>query len=174
MMVRHCPNCGKEVSVHQIKREETIRVKGENITTMNDVLVCNECGEDIWDNVVDAETLDRAYRIYRGRHGLLMPEEIKRIRESYGLSQINFARILGLGDKTITRYENGSLQDEAGNNLILLSRNPSVFALLFQKNKHRIPESEQKRFEDKRCPRNSGGYSSNYGESTERRIYKKR
>lgn len=36
-----------------------------------------------------------------------MPEEIKKIREQYGLSQRSFAKLLNWGDKTICRYENG-------------------------------------------------------------------
>ena len=66
----------------------------------------------------DDDNLRKAYAEYRTRHGLLQPHEIKAIREKYGISQVNFARIIGVEDKTITRYENGSLQDEAINNLI--------------------------------------------------------
>ena len=51
-------------------------------------------------------------------------------------------KFLALGEKTITRYENGSLQDEAQNNLILLVRNPENFMLLVNKNKEKFNEKE--------------------------------
>lgn len=63
-----------------------------------------------------------AFAIYRQRHGLLQPEEIRRIREKYGLSQVAFAKVLGLGNKTVARYENGSIADMAQNNLIELMK----------------------------------------------------
>ena len=66
----------------------------------------------------------KAYNEYRRRHKLLQPEEIKEIREQYGLSQRSFAKILNWGDKTVHRYENGSLQDKAHNSLLLFLRNP--------------------------------------------------
>ena len=53
-----------------------------------------------------------------------MPEEIKKIREQYGLSQRSFAKLLNWGDKTICRYENGSIQDKAHNSLLLFLREP--------------------------------------------------
>ena len=39
----------------------------------------------------DNATLINAYNEYRRRHELLLPEEIKKIREQYGLSQIGRA-----------------------------------------------------------------------------------
>jgi transcriptional regulator with XRE-family HTH domain len=53
-----------------------------------------------------------------------LPKEIKKIREQYGLSQRSFAKLLNWGDKTICRYENGSLQDKAHNSLLLFLREP--------------------------------------------------
>lgn len=55
---------------------------------------------------------------------VLLPNEIKKIREQYGLSQRSFAKLLNWEDKTICRYENGSVQDKAHNSLLLFLRNP--------------------------------------------------
>ena len=53
-----------------------------------------------------------------------MPDEIKKIREQYGLSQRSFSKLLNWGDKTIFRYENGSIQDKAHNSLLLFLKDP--------------------------------------------------
>ena len=90
---------------------------------------------------MDDKNLVKAFRIYREKHNLLQPEEIKNIREKYGLTQMAFAQILGLGDKTIARYEAGSIQDAAPNTLISLSRYPNVFKEMVETNKVRIPEA---------------------------------
>ena len=72
----------------------------------------------------DNATLINAYNEYRRRHELLLPEEIKKIREQYGLSQRSFSRLLNWGDKPICRYENGSIQDKVHNSLMLFLREP--------------------------------------------------
>lgn len=66
---------------------------------------CSRCGARILgpDAVdrVDAER-DRAFH-------LLSPDEIRALRTRLGLTQAEFARLLGLGAKTLTRWETGHL-----------------------------------------------------------------
>lgn len=138
----YCPNCNSEVLTEVKTVSETYPVRGEDITITARVRCCNSCGQDIWDEELDGQNLLDAFVIYRQRHGLLQPEEIRRIREKYGLSQITFAKILGLGDKTIARYENGSIADMAQNNLIELMRHPSNFRELLQKNRDKIAKQD--------------------------------
>ena len=64
--------------------------------------MCAECGEELFCEKLDSATLVNAYNEYRRRHKLLLPEEIKKIREQYGLSQRSFAKLLNWGDKTIS------------------------------------------------------------------------
>jgi len=149
-MIKYCKYCNKETSLKKLQRTETYPVKGENTTIEATVYVCEVCGQDAWIPEVDDENLDRAYAEYRKAHGLLNPDEIKSIREKYGLSQVAFARILGFGEKTIARYENGSLQDEAPNNLLLLVKNPESFMVLFQRNKCKLTQQEIAQVERKR------------------------
>jgi len=138
------------VNLIKVNRTETYPVKGEDTTIEATVYICEECGQDAWIPEVDDENLDRAYDIYRKTHGLLHPNEIKDIREKYGLSQVAFAKILGFGEKTIARYENGSIQDEAPNNLLLLVKNPESFMELFQRNKCKLSKQEVATVERKR------------------------
>ncbi len=129
-MKKFCPHCMAETDVHVISRFESINIKGTDIGVSAQVYVCDACGEDVWDDELDEKTLVSAYDEYRRMNNLLLPNEIKAIRESYGVSQSRFAQILGLGEKTITRYENGSLQDRAYNNLILLVKDYRNFRKL--------------------------------------------
>lgn len=133
MMKLYCGHCDAEREVRLEQRQEEYPVKGFPIKVDATVNVCMECGHPVWDSELDDKNLKKAFRIYRQRNNLLMPEEIKQIRQQYGLSQVDFARVLGLGDKTIARYENGSIQDEAQNNLILLMKEPENFQLLLQR-----------------------------------------
>ncbi len=134
----YCPICDCEVETIVQTVSETYPVKGEDISIDAHVRFCAHCHEDLWDEKLDAQNLLDAYALFRKKHGLLQPQEIRTIREKYGLSQTAFARILGLGDKTITRYENGSIADAAPNNLIYLCRQPEIFLDLLEKNRERI------------------------------------
>ena len=137
-----CPTCNKEVSYY-VKREiETYPVKNDQISIMASIACCENCDEKLWNAELDSNNLKSAYRVYRSNHKLLQPEEIREIREKYEISQTVFARILGFGDKTITRYENGSIQDEAQNNLIWLMANPIVFKMMLNKNLKAITNNE--------------------------------
>lgn len=138
----YCPKCAADVETTVREVTETYPVKGEEITIKAQVRSCGICGEDIWDETLDARNLLDAYDEYRRRHGLLQPSEIRAIREKYKLSQVAFARVLGLGDKTIARYENGSIADSALNNLIELIQQPTNFKELLEKNKHKIPRED--------------------------------
>ena len=141
----YCPSCD-EVRDVIIKTEiESYPVKNEPTEIEAQVTYCKHCGEQIWNEALDPENLKIAYRKYRVEHGLLQPEEIKSIREKYALTQTAFAKILGLGEKTIARYETGSLQDLAQNNLIELAMLPEAFAHLLQKARTRISEHEYER-----------------------------
>lgn len=123
-MKKYCDECGKEVETKIINKKEAYNVCGEVIEIDAQVLVCTACGEEFFSEELDNATLISAYNEYRRRHKLLLPEEIKKIREQYGLSQRSFAKLLNWGDKTICRYENGSIQDKAHNSLLLFLREP--------------------------------------------------
>ena len=123
-MRKYCEECGREVETKVITKKEAYDVCGESIEVDAQILVCAECGEEFYCEELDNATLIRAYNEYRRRHKLLFPEEIKKIREQYGLSQRSFAKLLNWGDKTICRYENGSIQDKAHNSLLLFLREP--------------------------------------------------
>ena len=123
-MRRYCDECEREVETKVISKKETYDVCGEPIEVDARVLVCAECGEEFYSEELDNATLVSAYNEYRRKHKLLFPEEIRKIREQYGLSQRAFSRLLNWGDKTICRYENGSIQDKAHNSLLLFLREP--------------------------------------------------
>ncbi|MPM22855.1 hypothetical protein SDC9_69314 [bioreactor metagenome] len=141
-MASYCERCNKLVDTTKQNKQITHNVKGVEITINADVCVCKECGEEVGDEDTDTAILREIYTEYRKLKGLLNPTDIKRIREQYGVSQVVFAKILGLGEKTIARYENGSIQDEAQNNLILLAANFRNFLQLFEKNKLKLSETE--------------------------------
>ena len=61
--------------------------------------------------------------MYRKKHGLLSADEIRALRERFGLTQSELARLLHLGANTISRWESGrNVQTEAMEMLLRLLR----------------------------------------------------
>lgn len=141
-MMDYCEVCGREVETKIITRKEVLNVCGEDIEVDALVMVCAECGEELFNEELDSATLINAYNEYRRRHKLLLPEEIRRIREQYGLSQRSFAKLLNWGDKTIRRYENGAVQDRAHNSLLLFLREPENMRTYLTENEVALDEKQ--------------------------------
>lgn len=106
-----CFECDSDMI--QVRRTEPVTVRGEKIEVEFEYLQCPNCGEEYEVSRPDNDPLDRAYRIYRERKGLLQPEDIRGFREDLQLSQREMSAILGIGVATLNRYENGALQTEA-------------------------------------------------------------
>ena len=147
-MRKYCEECGREVETKVITKKEVYGVCGESVEVDAQVLVCAECGEEFFCEELDNATLLRAYNEYRRRHKLLLPEEIRKIREQYGLSQRSFAKLLNWGDKTICRYENGSIQDKAHNSLLLFLREPENMRTYLTENEIVLDERQKARLLD--------------------------
>ena len=81
-------------------------VNGEEITVPDAThLRCSRCREVVL-RVDDARRFrQRALEIYRKKYGLLSADEIRSIRERFGLTQTALARLLRLGGNTISRWE---------------------------------------------------------------------
>jgi len=139
----YCVECNCEVVEKHAEKLETYKVKDKEYTVRAKVSVCPYCGNELWDPEAEDRIIKEVYNKYRDEMGLLRPEEIKDIREQYELSQSAFAKLLGFGEKTITRYENGALQDEVQNNFLLLMKLPSNFKVIYEKNVGRLNDIDK-------------------------------
>lgn len=148
-MEKYCDSCQKMVVTRILNTNETYEIFGEKIDVDAKVRTCLECGEQLYDEELDNVTLVNAYNIYRQRHKLLTAEEIRQIREQYGLSQRGFSKLLNWGDKTIHRYENGSLQDKAHNSLLIFLRDPQNMREYLSNNETGIDAVQKERLEKK-------------------------
>ncbi|MFH1931122.1 MAG: type II TA system antitoxin MqsA family protein [Pseudomonadota bacterium] len=123
-MKQICPNCEKITDVQHIKTDEEITVKGERINVPVEYYKCLECGADFDDPKSKHDPLAIAYKEYRRRHGMMQPKEIRELRHRYGLTQKEFCKLLGWGEVTLSRYENGALQDDTHNTILQMIKDP--------------------------------------------------
>lgn len=142
-MKHYCPSCEKECATKVVEQNETLKVKGQEITLKVKVRICEKCGEGIIDKELDNASLKAFYEEYKKINNLLTTAEIKEIRNQWGLSQSQFALLLGMGEKTITRYENGNIQDETHDNLIRLARETESFRTLWDVRKDKLDRKTQ-------------------------------
>lgn len=131
-----CPLCDKTHEVEERKRFATITLKGDKVTYEEKFYFCANSDDE--ENEFETgsmtnENLLNARNAYRVKHGLLTSDEIVAIRESYGLSQVDLARLLGWGEATISRYESKAIQDEAYDTMLRLIKDNPLKALEFLK-----------------------------------------
>lgn len=113
----YCPRCECERPHVREMRSESYSVRGDNVVMDVPLLVCTVCGESTVETDF-GDPVEKAYEIYRKNHGLLSGRDIQRIRERWKLSQDSLARLLGMSQATINRYEQGALQNQKEDELI--------------------------------------------------------
>ena len=99
-----CPECG--TPMREKHGSLKFPVNGEEIAVAESPhLICPKCHEVVL-RFDDARRLrHRALEIYRQKYGLLSADDIRSIRERFGLTQAELARLLRLGANTISRWE---------------------------------------------------------------------
>ena len=118
-----CFNCDYEEELPPIREPVTITVRGELISATKEFYQCPNCGH-AFTSSLGHDALDEAYREYRRRHNLLQPEDIRHWREQYGLTQQELSALLGWKEITLSKYENGALQEESQDTLLKFALEP--------------------------------------------------
>jgi len=116
-------NCECGAEYKEVTEPRSFRIHGREVSVDATFLRCAGCGRAIWaPGQVDA-LRQKAWNAIRDREGLLYPEEILALRTSLRLSQEAFERLLGVGKKTVTRWESGVIfPSAAANSLMKLLR----------------------------------------------------
>ncbi len=140
-----CPYCEKETNLELVRAIETINVRGEPIKVGTEYFECKSCNKDFEDPRASNDPLDKAFREYRRRHGWLQPEEIHSLRKKYGFTQGEMTRLLGWGGATLSRYENGALQDETHEKTLRLFMEPRNILKLIKEEPQALPDEKRGR-----------------------------
>jgi putative zinc finger/helix-turn-helix YgiT family protein len=131
-----CSSCDKEVDYSIKTKDCDFEVKDTLIKLSNvKIAHCVYCNNKLFEKNIDIENQDEAFRKYREIKKLIQPEEIIEIRKKYELTQKDYSKILGFGEITITRYENGSIPTNVQSQTIQLSKNPMTMKMLLEMNR---------------------------------------
>jgi len=111
-------------------------VTGSRRTTFEDEYYeCSDCGEKFYTGAMADESFRRAAAAVRKMDGLLAPDEIREIRAMYGLTQAALEKLIGSGEKTVVRWERGTVAQNATADTLLrvLRDHPEVVTKLAEK-----------------------------------------
>jgi HTH-type transcriptional regulator/antitoxin MqsA len=101
---------------------------------------CSNCGEVFYDGNMADESFRRSAAAIRRADGLLAPDEIREIRFLYGLSQAKLEKLIGSGEKTVVRWERGTIAQNATADTLLrvLRDHPEVVRKLAKDRKVKL------------------------------------
>ena len=98
---------------------------------------------------LDELNISQVHNLYRQKYGIPFPDEIKSIREQYGLSAIKMAKLLGFGSNQYRKYEEGEMPSVSNGKMIEALKDPLFFKELFERSKNEFSENEITRIEKK-------------------------
>jgi len=131
----------QEHAIDVVEKMEENVFKGENVEFPITYKYCSNTDQYSESEEMINENSLRMKDAYRDKMGLLTSKEIKDIRKRYSISQADLAKIIGLGKKTITRYENHQVQDKAYDRILRkISKDPSWFLELVKDSKEELSE----------------------------------
>jgi len=125
-MKSFCPHCEKETSATSVLAQLEYSIKGVDVSIEAPLIKCDACENEYESPEMGHDVAELALRAYRKEVGLLSPEEIKTYRKSLGLTQHELSELLGWGAATLSRYENGALQDDAHDRAMQMIMEPDA------------------------------------------------
>ncbi len=138
-----CPYCDGTATLKYEDREMTF--KKEPFAVKAHYYQCGKCKEEFTTTETDTLTIAQVQNMYREKHGILFPDEIARIRTTYGLSAAGMSDVLGLGVNGYNLYERGEMPTMAISNLIASSNNPWAFKEMLMNARDTMSENIFKR-----------------------------
>ena len=141
-----CALCGTGRAI-VIRETYTFSVRGRSYNLRADECYrCTDCGETYYDGWQGKRHSERVLALRRQSEGLLAPDEIRALRRRYALTQKQLEKILGLGTKTVVRWERGTvLQSRAADDVLrLLARCRANMELLARHRGVRLGNSRER------------------------------
>jgi transcriptional regulator with XRE-family HTH domain/uncharacterized phage-associated protein len=125
------PLSGKEMK--RRSRGDTLTVRKESFHILYHYFYDEDNDEEFTDEELETLNLNQAFNKYREKYNLPFPDQIKHIREKYGLNQTKMAEVLGFGVNVYRQYENGEIPSLSNGRLIQAAEDLHEFRRLIVK-----------------------------------------
>jgi transcriptional regulator with XRE-family HTH domain len=124
------------------KKSCTLEFRKEKFQIVYHNLINQNTGEEFTNEALDELNLAQVHNQYRSKYGIPFIDEIKAIKEQYGLSAAKISEILGLGPNIYKNYENGEMPSVTTGRLIQLAKDPQEFKKLIALSKNDLEPIE--------------------------------
>lgn len=107
--------------------------------------VCEDTGEEF--NTAEQGDMEcnELYNQYRVKHGIPFPDEIKKVREKYGLTYTQITKIVGFGQNQWRQYENGQVPSESNGKSIVAASSKAGMSSMLMVSRDEFNDSEFRR-----------------------------
>jgi len=134
------PFTGGDVILKVEKRTHVYR--NQEFTINANYYECVDTKETFTDEALDNLNITQLHNLYRERNKIPFPEQIKALREKYGLSQRTMSLIMGFGVNQYRNYEDGEIPSLSNAKLINLAREPMNFKELVLEKKEELRDQD--------------------------------
>ncbi|MCD4794217.1 MAG: DUF4065 domain-containing protein [Bacteroidales bacterium] len=125
------PFAGGKALLKREKAEFTVRK--EKVEIIYHYYLCEDTNERFTNDEIDTINYNQINNKYREKYSFPFPDEIKNIRNKYGLSAGKMAEVLGFGINMYRNYEAGEMPSASNAKLILLAKDPKQFKTLIER-----------------------------------------
>ncbi len=124
---RDCPVCGTKNAMVLEARNVPVRYKEHQREHLVTTWWCTKCGEGILEPEMLAENERRFVELRAQVDNVLLPEQVRAIRERLGISQREAGKLLGGGVRAFQKYESGEVPVSSAMKhlLVLLGNEPA-------------------------------------------------
>lgn len=107
--------------------------------------ICEDTGEQFTGEGQDDLVINQVYNQWRIRHGVPFPEEIKAIRQRYGMNYSQMSKTMGFGANQWKQYEDGVVPSESNGKIIRAIENKEFMLTMLHTSKAEFTDTEYAR-----------------------------
>lgn len=131
------------------KEPRVLEFRKDTFEVLYHYYLCVDTGEQFTTTEIDTLNMNQVFHKYREKYGIPFTDEIKDIRDKYGLSAAKMSEVLGLGINVYRNYEGGEMPSVATGRLIRLAEDPEEFMKLLEMSKNSLEAHEYERVKKK-------------------------
>lgn len=139
MKMGFCENCNKVVEYLKKEIDDSYEIRGKKYNYKKIIGYCKNCNEEISDNEITDENLNRIDCAYREEEHIIKINEIDEIIKKYKIGKKPLAKLLGWGEVTLIRYIDGDIPTRPySDELYKILNDSNYMEELLEKNKNNI------------------------------------
>lgn len=128
-----------------VSESRILEFRKDKFEILYNYYLCEDTNEQFTTTEIDTLNLNQVYNKYREKYGIPFTDEIKNIRDKYGLSAAKMSEVLGLGANIYRNYEAGEMPSVSTGRLIRFAEDPEEFSKLLEMSKNVLEPHEYDR-----------------------------